>query len=264
MSSFSVVSQFKATILIVDDTPNNLQLLFRYLKDADYKLLVAQDGKKAIKIAESVRPHLILLDIMMSVMDGFETCRRLKHNSDTKDIPIIFMTAISKTESKVKGFELGAVDYITKPIDRQELLARIKTHLTLQNLYRQLAKETEKKQLLFEISDCIRQSLDLNLIFQTATTEMLKAIEGDRIALIRLNNENIEIEAESVAGDRVSKLSKNLAIECFSPSQKEYELYRQGKIQTIENIDINTEVGSPVLMVISFTYLNKCSEAELI
>jgi diguanylate cyclase (GGDEF)-like protein len=256
MSNYSAISQPKATILIVDDTPNNLQLLFRYLKNADYRLLLAQDGKKAMKIAKTTHLDLILLDIMMSGMDGFETCRQFKNNLDTKDIPIIFMTAISKTESKIKGFELGAIDYITKPIDRQELLARIQTHLTLQNLHQRLAKEAKKKQLLFEISDCIRHSLDLNLIFKTATKEMLEAIEGDRITLVQLSNQNLEIEAQSVARGRVTKLSKKLENDYFCPSQQEYEQYRQGKIQIIENVDnvdadtqiIQTQLIVPILV----------------
>ena len=118
-------------ILVVDDQPNNLQLLFNYLKNSGYKILIAQNGKKAIKTALSVHPDLILLDVMMPEIDGFETCHSLKSNTSTKDIPIIFMTALSETEHKVQGLRLGAVDYITKPIEQEELLARIKTHLSL-------------------------------------------------------------------------------------------------------------------------------------
>lgn len=136
------------TILLVDDTPNNLQLIFKYLKDSGYKVLVAQSGKIAIETAKLILPDLILLDIMMSELNGFETCRHLKTNIYTKDIPIIFMTALSETNTKVEGFKLGAVDYVTKPIDREELLARICTHLTLQNLNYRLATEAKKQKLL--------------------------------------------------------------------------------------------------------------------
>ncbi len=233
----SVISKFQSNILIVDDTPNNLELLFTYLKNADYKVLVAQDGNKALKIAKTANPDLILLDVMMSGINGFETCRQLKINPDTKDIPIIFMTALAETKSKVKGFELGAVDYIIKPIDREELLARIHTHLTVQHLHQRLAKEVKNKQLLFEISDRIRQSLDLDLIFQTATQEILKVLECNRVVLACLSNENISIEAQSIASSKVTKLPKKIAVEYFCPNRQEYQNYRKGKILTVENID---------------------------
>ena len=100
------------TILIVDDKTNNLQLLSEYLKKANYKVLIAQSGTKAIETAKVLRPDLILLDVMMPVMNGFDVGRHLKSNLETKDIPLIFMTALAETKSKVVGFKLGAVDYI--------------------------------------------------------------------------------------------------------------------------------------------------------
>ncbi len=116
----------KVTILVVDDNPINLNVLFDHLSDAGFKLLVAKNGHQAIERAKRAQPHLILLDIMMPGIDGFETCRRLKNDETVSDIPIIFMTAMSDTESKVKGFKIGAVDYITKPFQREEVLVRIK------------------------------------------------------------------------------------------------------------------------------------------
>ncbi len=121
-------------ILVVDDTPSNLQVLFPCLEKAGFKVLVAQDGESAINIAESKRPDLILLDILMPGLDGFETCRLLKAKVSTREIPIIFLTALSETANKVKGFELGGVDYVTKPIQQEEVLARIRTHLSLRKL----------------------------------------------------------------------------------------------------------------------------------
>ncbi len=116
-------------ILIVDDTPNNLRLLFTYLKNCRYKLLCAQSGTSAIKIAESVCPSLILLDVMMPGVDGFAVYRHLKANPCTKDIPIIFMTGRTDLPSQLEGFQLGTSDYLIKPLEEQELLARIRTHL---------------------------------------------------------------------------------------------------------------------------------------
>ncbi|WP_332367641.1 response regulator [Spirosoma telluris] len=134
------------TILIVDDMPNNISVLFETLTRFNYKVLVARDGKSAIGQAQLAQPDLILLDVMMPGMDGFETCRRLKQLESTQTIPVIFMTALSETIDKVNGFNMGAVDYITKPFQLQEVLARIHTHLTL----RQLQRELEEANALLE------------------------------------------------------------------------------------------------------------------
>lgn len=122
------------TVLIVDDTPTNLEVLQEVLTNANYEVLVAIDGESAIDQIQYARPDIILLDVMMPGMDGFETCRRLKANPDTSAIPVIFMTALSETADKVKGFETGAVDYITKPFQHSEVLARVKTQITLSTL----------------------------------------------------------------------------------------------------------------------------------
>ncbi|HHB93251.1 MAG TPA: hybrid sensor histidine kinase/response regulator [Thioploca sp.] len=126
------------TILIVDDIPENISTLFDFLDANNFEVLVARDGLTALEITEYERPDLILLDVMMPGLSGFETCEHLKANIDTKDIPVIFMTALSETLDKVKGLSLGAVDYVTKPIQQEEVLARINTHLTVYNLQQQL------------------------------------------------------------------------------------------------------------------------------
>jgi signal transduction histidine kinase len=127
------MNQQKSTILVVDDTPTNLSVLLDYLNQSGFKTLIAQDGEGALEQADFARPDIILLDIMMPGIDGFETCKQLKANETTKDIPIIFMTALSETVDKVKGFQFGAVDYITKPFQQEEVLMRITTHLTIQH-----------------------------------------------------------------------------------------------------------------------------------
>lgn len=124
----------KATILVVDDTPDNLALMSGLLKD-DYKVKVANGGEKALKIAQSDSPpDLILLDIMMPEMDGYEVCKRLQMDEKTREIPVIFLTAKSEESDETKGLELGAVDYITKPISPPIVLARVKTHLEIKAL----------------------------------------------------------------------------------------------------------------------------------
>ncbi len=134
----------KNTILIVDDNPTNLRLLADYLPEVDFEILAAEDGEAALELLQYTQPDIILLDVMMPVLDGFETCRRLKNKPETKDIPVIFMTALSQTTDKVKGFQVGAVDYITKPFQQEEVLIRLKTHLALRNMQKQLQQMNEK------------------------------------------------------------------------------------------------------------------------
>jgi len=140
------------TILIVDDTPANLSVLAECLSTAGYSLMVAEDGEEALSQTQLTRPSLILLDVMMPGIDGFETCRRLKTADATRDIPVIFMTALADTAEKVRAFSAGAVDYITKPIQHAEALARISTHLTLCQLRRELEKELALKQKFMRIA----------------------------------------------------------------------------------------------------------------
>ena len=131
-------------ILIVDDVASNLKVLFTYLANAGFEVLVAQDGESALEKAEYALPDLILLDIVMPRLDGFEVCRQLQAKASTKDIPVIFMSALHEVVNKVKGFQLGAVDYLTKPIDREEVLVRIKTHITLQKMRQSLVKQNQQ------------------------------------------------------------------------------------------------------------------------
>jgi two-component system sensor histidine kinase/response regulator len=132
------------SILIVDDVAANLQLITGQLESCGYVVLVARSGLEAIERAEFTRPDLILLDVVMPGLDGFDTCRRLKELATTREIPVIFMTALSAVDDKVKGFRVGAVDYVTKPLNAEEVVARVGTHLTLDALRRQLAGQNQQ------------------------------------------------------------------------------------------------------------------------
>lgn len=129
----------KSNILVVDDIMNNLELLEIVLDDAGYDVRTATSGEMALKSVATQKPDLILLDIMMPGIDGYETCRQIKADETSAGIPIIFLSAKSETEDKIKGLEVGAVDYLSKPFDTAEVLARIKTHLTMYNLQRKLS-----------------------------------------------------------------------------------------------------------------------------
>lgn len=136
----------KYTILIVDDSPANLGVVFDFLDDLGFTLMVAQDGESSLEKVRFALPDIILLDALMPGLDGFEVCRRLKANPTTQDIPVIFMTGLTGIEDKVKGFEAGAVDYVTKPIQEQELLARVVTHLRIHNLTQNLEQTNARLQ----------------------------------------------------------------------------------------------------------------------
>ncbi len=130
-------------ILLVDDNPTNLQLLFETLDGRGYKLLIAKDGKSALSIAGKAQPNLILLDIMMPEIDGYEVCRQLKANPATAEIPVIFLSALTETKDKVQGLDLGAVDYVTKPFQPDEVIARVNTHLTIYRLNKKLQEAND-------------------------------------------------------------------------------------------------------------------------
>jgi len=130
------------TILIVDDTPENIDVLDNMLRDL-YETSVALNGRQAIKLAQKIVPDLILLDIMMPEMDGFETCRRIKEDEQLRAIPVIFLTAKDSSEDIVKGFQLGAVDYVTKPFNVAELKIRIATHLDLKKAREKIARQKQ-------------------------------------------------------------------------------------------------------------------------
>ncbi len=146
-----MINNKNSQILIVDDTPKNIQVLGKTLEQRNYEIIVAQSGLQALTVVEKILPDLILLDIMMPDMDGFETCKRLKDNPKTKEIPIIFLTAKIEIDDLVKGFDLGAVDYITKPFNSKELLRRVETHLELRKKSKYLALSNQNNRELIHI-----------------------------------------------------------------------------------------------------------------
>ncbi|OLT61972.1 adenylate/guanylate cyclase domain-containing protein [Moorena bouillonii] len=158
---------YKGVIVIVDDSPTNLGVMFELLSNSGFKVLVAQDGYSALQKVNYAQPDLILLDIMMPGIDGFETCRRLKAQESTRDIPVIFMTARTDTLDKVKGFRLGAVDYLTKPVQHEEVRARVNTHLKLGRLQKQL--QAQNFQLQQEIKQKQEAEHKYRSIFENAT-----------------------------------------------------------------------------------------------
>ncbi|MBE0639610.1 MAG: response regulator [Bacteroidales bacterium] len=167
------------TILIVDDIPKNIELAANILQSKNYNITFATSGDAALEKIKSIDFDLILLDVMMPGMDGFEVCKQLKNNPKTKEIPIIFLTAKSETENVVKGFELGAVDYVTKPFSTEELLARVKTHIDIRrkfeekaNLEKQLldkakpGEESSREQLEKQLEETKKELGDVTLFYE--------------------------------------------------------------------------------------------------
>jgi serine phosphatase RsbU (regulator of sigma subunit) len=193
----------KQTVLIVDDTPANIKVLMETLK-GDYRIVAAVNGERALQLAASEpTPDIILLDVMMPEMDGYEVCAKLKADSKIRDIPIIFVTAMSDTQDETKGFELGAVDYITKPISPPVVLARVKNHLELKQ-----AREILKN-----------QNLILEHRVEERTREVLELQKSEfdlRVAQEKLENE-LNIAAQ---------IQKSILPSSFSayPDRKEFEL----------------------------------------
>jgi len=137
------MSESNATILIVDDTPAILAMLYEQLEQNHYAVMIAESGISALQRIRRMKPDLILLDVVMPTIDGFETCRRLKADPATQEIPVIFMTGLHDINETVHGFAVGGVDYIAKPLQMPEVLARIRTHLTIRQLQQQLQEQNE-------------------------------------------------------------------------------------------------------------------------
>ncbi|NQZ10369.1 MAG: response regulator, partial [Algicola sp.] len=144
-----------AQILVVDDTPHNLDLLYAILKGKGYKIAAAPSGEIALNIAPSLKPDLILMDVMMPKLDGYQTCRLFKSDPNLQDIPIIFITAKTSLDDVVAGFDAGGVDYISKPIKAREVHARVHTHLQSRALMKQQVVLNNKLQDLETRSRCI-------------------------------------------------------------------------------------------------------------
>jgi DNA-binding NtrC family response regulator len=182
-----------AQILLVDDNPTNLQVLYQTLEGHGYRLLAARSGKDAIAIAELAAPDLILLDVMMPDLDGFETCVRLKASERTRDCAVIFLSALTEPSEKARGFDLGAVDFVNKPFQAEEVLARVRTHLTIRELQLQLRQHNDALQHELTVAqELLREARDRSdgvLLGDSAAASRLRhdirdAAESDETWLI--------------------------------------------------------------------------------
>jgi len=204
----------RSIILIVDDNQTNLDVLFELLRNYGFKVLVALDGESAIEQTEYIHPDLILLDIMMPGIDGFETCRRLKADPPTRDIPIIFMSALSDTIDQVKGFQAGAVDYITKPFQHEEVLSRIETHLTIRSLQKKLQEKNAELAHLNQNLERLIEQKTKQLIDQEKTAIIGRLTQGmvhnlkSPLQVIQTSVDLIETKATKIQEDSFYNYTK--------------------------------------------------------
>ncbi len=192
-------------ILLVDDTATNLAVLSEAIQSEGWTTLFATDGETAIEQAEYAQPNLILLDVMMPGIDGFETCRRLKANPATQAIPIIFMTALSDPLDKVKGFNLGAVDYITKPFQQEEVTARVSIQLKLHTLNRQLSQQNKL------LNQTIEKQAQTEAQLQVLTQELEKKIEERTAELTQALSRLQQNQSYMVQSEKMSALGQMVA-----------------------------------------------------
>ncbi len=204
-------------VLLVDDNPTNLQVLFQTLDGRGYKLLIAKSGDDALKIARKANPQLVLLDIMMPGMDGYEVCRRLKADPDIQETAVIFLSALGVTKDKVKGLELGAVDYITKPFQADEVIARVNTHLTIHRLKQSLAARNQQLQAAnermrtdLEAAAKVQQSLLPEVAPATQSAEFAwtyrpsEELAGDALNMFKIDDRHIGLYVVDVSGHGVA------------------------------------------------------------
>jgi len=199
----------ECTVLLVDDTEENLDILVESLAD-DYEVSVAIDGETALESVKMELPDIILLDIMMPGMDGYEVCRKIKANKNTQDIPIIFLTAVTDIESKAKGFELGAVDYITKPFEIVEVKARVRTHLSLKLTKHELS---EKNHILQEKTVELQAAVnELEAFSYTVSHDLkspLRAIEAYSKMILEEHHGTIDDTTNGMVHD-IKNISGNM------------------------------------------------------
>ncbi len=209
-------------VLLVDDNPINLQILYKTLSNGGYKLLTAEDGETAVEIASQAKPSLILLDIMMPGMDGYEVCEILKNNPETADIAVIFLSALEDSSAKVKGFSVGGVDYISKPFQADEVVARVRNHIKIHRLERQLARrnfelESENHQILNAVSEGII-GLDkdgrITMLNPSATVICGWAVAdclGEQLTALRMFevDENIKMEEHQILPYRSYRMGQS-------------------------------------------------------
>ncbi|MCP4105897.1 MAG: response regulator [Desulfobacteraceae bacterium] len=218
-------------ILVIDNNINNIKIIVDYLKESGFETAVAKDGEIGLKRAEQLNPLLILMDVMMPEMNGFETCRKLKANDVTKDIPVIFMTALDSADDKIKAFECGGVDYIAKPAPQEEVLARVKTHISLREAQKELLEQnarlhqeiTKRRQTEDRIKSALAEK-------EVLLKEVHHRVKNNLQVLIHL----IDMQAETVISSEVIKAFEDLQGRIRAMAVVHENLYQSDDLSQID------------------------------
>ena len=228
-------------VLVVDDNRQNVDILSKILLQEGYEVRRAIDGAIALKFARKFRPDLILLDITMPKLSGYEVCQQLKAGVETKDIPVIFISALNQAIDKKKAFEMGGVDYITKPFEVSEVIARVENHLSihevkvelrtaldyqLQQRAETLAAEARRSRALAEVVNKIRKTLDISTILDTAAEEVLRILKVDQATIVKLHQNDIK-GAKSTIAQSVSREFQGFDVQELS-NDNWSEYYQKG------------------------------------
>ena len=185
-------------VLIVDDNPNNIQVLATIMAECGYELGIAQNAHEVYQFLEENTPELILLDVQMPDIDGYEVCSTIKANPKYKEIPIIFLTVKSETEDIVKGFDLGAVDYITKPFNRKELISRVGTHISLKRSRDELAQKNHELENVLQARKKLEEEKDLLTKKLLQHHDLLEKMVEERTKELAAANEKISKIVDSI------------------------------------------------------------------
>ena len=227
-------NSYSGKIAIVDDNPDNLKVLYTYLKSVGFEVLVAEDGFAGIEVVKNSQPEIILLDVMMPGIDGFEVCRRLKSDPTSQHIPVIFLTALSETVDKLTGFRVGGVDYITQPIEHEEVAARVRTHLILHRTRQKLQQQNDLLQLEVDRRRQIERELTQSRHLLQKSNDTLEQTVADRTAELATSNEDLEHFAYIASHDlrqpirKIRMCTEYLAEDyghCFDDQARQYMSY---------------------------------------
>lgn len=256
-----------SSLLIIDDNPTNLGVMVNYLEEFGFDIMIARNGEQGIKRAQHAHPDIILLDVMMPGIDGFETCRCLKQDEITHAIPIIFMTALTSTEDKVKGFAVGGVDYITKPVQQEEALARITTHLRIKKLTHHLQ---QANQSLTELNNHLEEKVaQRTTALQRSEEHLRRIVENMPVMLCAFDESGVIIrwntECERVTGFSAQEIINNphgLQWLCPQEQQRQQWLELITKEQIFRGLEFTLVAKDDTIKTI--TWFNISAEVPIV
>jgi len=223
---------FTPKVLIVDDKPYDVKILEMKLREVGCQVAIATDGLSAIEETRKFKPHLVLLDIRLPDIDGYEVCKRLKNDADLKEIPVLFISAYGDVTDKVRGFESGAVDYISKPYEFEEIFARVKTHLMLRSLQIQLEEQNKRLEMLVE--EKTKELVEVN--------KKLAMLDATKNELLQLVANDLRTPLTGLFSVLDSLIYEELKDQLTKDQLKAYDKAKQQMLSTLEDALLLTQI----------------------